>query len=177
MRMMMRMMKWGAMGVGLMVLSACASEPARTAEGGGATRPTTGAMSAAEVEMLLSKIKADKKLLVASNMNLTDAEAAQFWPLYDSYQRNLEVINMRLGRTIADYAEAFKKGPLSEDTASRLLEEALVADESELALRQSFVERLGLVLPSTKVARYLQIENKIRSAVKFGLAREIPLVY
>lgn len=168
---MMKMMKWGAMGVGLMVLSACASEPARTA------RPTTGAMSAAEAEMLLSKIKADKKLLVASNMNLTDAEAAQFWPLYDSYQRNLDLINLRLGRTIADYAEAYKKGPLSDNTASRLLEEALVADESELALRQSFVERLGVVLPSTKVARYLQIENKIRAAVKFELAREIPLVY
>jgi len=32
---MMKMMKWGAMGVGLMVLSACASEPARTEERGG----------------------------------------------------------------------------------------------------------------------------------------------
>ncbi len=174
---MMKMMKWGAMGVGLMVLSACASEPARPPDGGEAPRPTAGAMSAADAEILLSKIKADKKLLVASNMNLTDAEAAQFWPLYDSYQQNLEVINQRLGRMIADYAEAYRKGPLSEGTATALLEEALVADESEVALRQSFVERLSLVLPSTKVARYLQIENKIRSAVKFGLAREIPLVY
>jgi hypothetical protein len=32
------------------------------------------------------------------------------------------------------------------------------------------------VLPATKVARYLQIENKIRSIVKFELAAQIPLV-
>jgi hypothetical protein len=33
------------------------------------------------------------------------------------------------------------------------------------------------VLPEAKVARYIQIENKIRSLLKFELAREIPLVY
>jgi hypothetical protein len=32
------------------------------------------------------------------------------------------------------------------------------------------------VLPATKVARYLQIENKIRTIVKYDAAREIPLV-
>jgi hypothetical protein len=32
------------------------------------------------------------------------------------------------------------------------------------------------VLPATKVARYLQIENKIRAIVKFELAALIPLV-
>jgi hypothetical protein len=35
---------------------------------------------------------------------------------------------------------------------------------------------LGKALPATKVARYLQIENKIRALVKFELAAQIPLV-
>jgi hypothetical protein len=35
---------------------------------------------------------------------------------------------------------------------------------------------LDKVLPATKVARYLQIENKIRAIVKFELAARIPLV-
>ncbi len=38
------------------------------------------------------------------------------------------------------------------------------------------VPKLSQVLPAKKVARYLQIENKIRAAVKLGLADEIPLV-
>jgi len=33
------------------------------------------------MQILLEKIKADKKLLVANNMNLTDAEAKGFWPV------------------------------------------------------------------------------------------------
>ena len=40
-------------------------------------------------EILIQKIKADKKLLVANNMDLTDAEAKKFWPLYDAYQIEL----------------------------------------------------------------------------------------
>jgi hypothetical protein len=31
------------------------------------------------------------------------------------------------------------------------------------------------VLPQKKVARYLQIENKIRAVVKYGLAEGVPL--
>ncbi len=37
----------------------------------------------------MQKLKADKKLLVASNMELTDAESKAFWPLYDAYQKDL----------------------------------------------------------------------------------------
>jgi hypothetical protein len=35
---------------------------------------------------------------------------------------------------------------------------------------------LRKVLPAKKVARYLQIENKIRAVVKYDLAAVVPLV-
>jgi hypothetical protein len=130
------------------------------------------------MEILKDKIKADKKLLVATNMNLTDAEAKNFWPLYESYQKELEQINQRLLTTVKSYADAFNagKGEISNDTAKKLMADALAVEESEVKLRQSYSAKLGKVLPATKVARYLQIENKIRAIVKFELAAQIPLV-
>jgi hypothetical protein len=130
------------------------------------------------MEILKEKIKADKKLIVASNMNLTDAEAKNFWPLYDGYQKELEQINQRLITTVKSYADAYNagKGEISNDTAKKLLADALAGEESEVKLRQSYAAKLGKVLPATKVARYLQIENKIRAIVKFELAAQIPLV-
>ena len=62
------------------------------------------------MEILKEKIKADKKLVVASNMNLTDAEAKNFWPLYDGYQKELEQINQRLLTTVKSYADAYNAG-------------------------------------------------------------------
>ena len=135
------------------------------------------AVSDTNMEILKEKLKADKKLLIAGNMDLTDAEAKQFWPMYDSYQKELDGINKQLGQTIKEYADAFNKGTIPNDTAKKLLGEALSADEQEVKLKRTYAEKLGKVLPATKVARYIQLENKIRSLIKFELAQQIPLVY
>jgi hypothetical protein len=134
-------------------------------------------VSDSNMQILKEKLKADKKLLVASNMELTDAEAKQFWPVYDSYQKDLDAINKQLGQTVRDYAEAFNKGTIPDDTAKKLLGEALSVEEQEVKLKRSYADKLEKVLPATKVARYIQMETKIRSLIKFELAQEIPLVY
>jgi hypothetical protein len=131
----------------------------------------------ANMEILMQKIKADKKLLVASNMDLTDAEAKSFWPLYDAYQKELGKINEHLGRTVKEYADAFNKGPIANDTAKKLLNEAMSVQESELKLKRTYAEKIGKVLPAAKTARYIQIENKIRAVLNAELARQIPLAY
>jgi hypothetical protein len=134
-------------------------------------------VSDTNMEILKEKLKADKKLLIAGNMDLTDSEAKQFWPIYDSYQKELDSINKQLGQTIKDYADAFNKGTIPNDTAKKLLGEALSVEEQEVKLKRSYAEKLGKVLPATKVARYIQLENKIRSLIRFELAQQIPLVY
>ena len=129
------------------------------------------------MQILKEKLKADKKLLIASNMDLTDAEAKQFWPVYDAYQKDLDAINKQLGKTIQDYADAFNNGNIPNDTAKKLLNEALSIEEQEVKLKRTYADKLAKVLPATKVARYIQMETKIRSVIKYEMAQEIPLVY
>jgi hypothetical protein len=133
--------------------------------------------SDANMEILKQKLKADKKLLVANNMELSDAEAKKFWPLYDAYQKDLEQVNQKLGQTIRDYAEAFNKGSIPDNTAKKLLGDALSVEEQETKLKRSYAEKLEKALPYSKVARYIQIETKIRSLIKMELAQQIPLAY
>ena len=57
------------------------------------------------------------------------------------------------------------------------MSEALDIEEAEVNLKRSYAQKLDDVLPATKVARYIQIENKIRALVKRELAQRIPLVY
>ncbi|MGH7479724.1 MAG: hypothetical protein ACREJ8_09100, partial [Candidatus Methylomirabilales bacterium] len=45
------------------------------------------------MQILREKIQADKKLLVAANMGLTEKEAQAFWPVYESYQKDLGLLN------------------------------------------------------------------------------------
>ena len=128
------------------------------------------------MQILLEKVKADKKVVVAANMDLTEAESKAFWPIYDAYQKDLQAINERLGKTIVAYAEAYNKKSLSDAQAKQLSDEVLAIDQDEITLRKTYATRLGRAIPGTKAARYLQIENKIRAAIRYDLAAGIPLV-
>ena len=136
------------------------------------------AMSNTEMEILRQKISADKKLVVASNMDLSEADAKAFWPIYDAYQKDLQQINERIGKGLAAYAEALKegKGTIPDATAKKLLDEMVAIEEAEVALKRSYIPKLNAVLPAAKVARYIQMETKIRSLVRFDLAANVPLV-
>src|SRR5688500_8347699 len=57
------------------------------------------------LQILRAKIKADKKLLVATNMELTESEAKAFWPIYDAYQKDLQKINRRLATLLNGYMD------------------------------------------------------------------------
>lgn len=128
------------------------------------------------MQILREKVKADKKALVAANMQLTGAEAKVFWPIYDAYQNDLRAINERIRNAILAYADAYKGGAVSDQAARKLLDDALAIDEAELKLRKSYAARLTVALPAAKAVRYLQIENKIRAAIRYELAAAIPLV-
>ena len=129
-----------------------------------------------DMEILRQKIKADKKLVVAANMQLTEAEAKGFWPVYDAYQKDLAAINDRTAKAVMAYADAYNKGPVSDATAKKLISEAIAIEESEVKLKRSYLPKLEKVLPGMKVARYIQIENKVRAVIKYELAANIPLV-
>jgi hypothetical protein len=133
------------------------------------------AQTATEMEILRQKLKADKKLVVAQAMQLSDAEAAGFWPVYEAYQTDLGKLNARLGQLIKSYAEAFRADTLTNDKAQALTDEALKIEQAEVDMKRAYLPKLSAVVSPVKAARYLQVENKIRAVLKFDLATEIPL--
>ena len=128
------------------------------------------------MQILREKIKADKKLLVATNMELTESEAKGFWPVYEEYQKDLAVINQRIAKLIQSYAADYRTNTLTDEKAKKLIDEFVAIEQAEAGLKASYVPKLSKVLPPKKVARYLQIENKVRAVVKYELASGVPLV-
>ena len=128
------------------------------------------------MQILREKIKADKKLLVATNMELTESETKNFWPIYEDYQKDLQKINERLGKLLQSYAADYKNKTMTDEKAKKLTDEFLSIEQAEVTLKTSYVPKLSKALPATKVARYLQIENKIRAVIKYDLAATVPLV-
>ena len=129
-----------------------------------------------DMQILRDKIKTNKKLLVATNMELTESEAKGFWPIYDEYQNDLQKINRRIVGLLESYAADFREKSLTDDKAKKLIDEAVAIEAAEANLKSTYVPKLSKALPVKKVARYLQIENKIRAVVRYDLAQGVPLV-
>lgn len=133
-------------------------------------------MPADNMQILLDKVKSDKKLLVADNMQLTESEAKGFWPIYEGYQKDLMAINQRILGLIESYANVYMTDTITDETAKTLTAELVSIQAAESELQSSYVPKLAKVLPPKKVLLNLQIESKIRAAIKYNLAAQIPLV-
>jgi hypothetical protein len=128
------------------------------------------------MQLVREKLRADKKLLVAQNMGLSESEAKGFWPVYEEYQKDLDGIYERMGKVIGDYAKAYNANTLTDEQARTLNAEVLDIGDAEGKLARSYTAKLDQVLPAKKVARYLQIERKIGAVLRYELAEKIPLV-
>jgi len=126
------------------------------------------------MQIVLEKARADKKLFVAANMELNEAEAKAFWPVYEKYQDELFLLRLRTTKLIDDYAKSFND--MTDQEAKDLLNEFMIIESLGLELRKAYLPQFRQVIPEKRVARYYQIENKIQAALYYELAKEIPLV-
>ena len=150
--------------------------PATATKAPAGTTATASKTADSNMAIFLEKVKADKKLLVAANMGLTDAEGKGFWPVYDMYQTELKALNDRLSAAIHAYADGYTKNTLTDAQATKLVNDVLTIDQDEVAMRKKFATTLAPLLTGKKAARYLQIESKIRAAIRSEMADAIPLV-
>jgi hypothetical protein len=126
------------------------------------------------MQLIREAAKANKKLIVSTNMQLTEGEEKGFWSIYEEYQKALRELYERTDKVLKDYANNYNY--LSDEKAKSILEAYITIEEDRIKLQKSYISKFNKVLPAKKVTRYYQIENKISAIVKYDLARGIPLV-
>ncbi len=114
-----------------------------------------------------------KKLVVMENMEFTEQEAQQFWPVYEKHQEELFKSSLQLVNVIASYASVYTE--MKSDEALALLDEFQQAQKQRLDILHQYANDLKKVLPGTKVMRSLQIEYKLQAIARFEMAKKIPL--
>lgn len=130
--------------------------------------------SAAAVDAVRQAVRSDKKGLVEKNLQLTEAEAKKFWPLYESFQKDIDRVQKRKNRVVLDYVNT--ESSMTDANAKKLAKEMLAAQAEEQRMVEAHAKKLAGVLPTRKAVRYLQIENKIRVLNEYDTAAQVPLV-
>ena len=133
-----------------------------------------GEADEASLEILVITIQANKKALVAVNMELEDTEAKAFWPVYDRYQSELAVVRDRFVKLVGEYTTNFVT--MNDDQARQIFEDYLAIERDRAEVRRKYLGPIAETLPGRKVARFYQIENKIDAVLRYQLAQDIPVI-
>jgi len=128
----------------------------------------------AEIEMVRSMVRMERKTAVEQAMQLTPAESQAFWAVYNEYEAERTKVNDRVVKVVTDYAAAYPD--VGDARAQTLLADAFAADSDLLKLKKSYAKRFAKVLPPTRVARFFQIERKLDAVQNLSIAEQIPLI-
>jgi uncharacterized membrane-anchored protein YhcB (DUF1043 family) len=126
------------------------------------------------MDVAREKLRADKKVVVASVLQLTEGEAKQFWPVYNAYQSDMVAHYDRVIKLVDTFSQNYES--MSDEVSTKLLNDYLALERDHVKILSSYLPRFQKVLPAKKVARLYQVENKARALVNYDLARTIPLV-
>jgi hypothetical protein len=126
-----------------------------------------------ENQALLSQIQTDKRAIVLKGLQLTAPESAAFTPIYDQYEAERKQLADRtvalLDKFVANYDS------MTDDAARGILKDWVSLEDSRLDLTKKYAKRFEKVLPAPKVLRFVQIENKLDTAVEMEAVRLVPL--
>ena len=127
-----------------------------------------------DVDLLRKDIRSQKKQIIAANLQLTDAEATKFWPVYDQYTAELVKVNDAKYGAIKEYAANYDT--LTDDHAVALTKNLLTVDAQVAQLRLKYVPIFNKVVSGKKTALFFQLDRRLVMLIDLQLATQIPMV-
>jgi hypothetical protein len=127
------------------------------------------------LQLVRSDLRTAKKEIITKNMSFSEAESKAFWPIYDKYEADLKKIGEAKVQIIKEYSRYYELGNLLPTVAEDLSRRSFQTQKDTIALREKYYGQFKKALPSPKVTRFFQIDNKFQAVVDIQLASEIPL--
>jgi Spy/CpxP family protein refolding chaperone len=126
------------------------------------------------LELLRQDLRTQKTAIVTEAMNLTDAQAEIFWPIYDEYSSEMRQVWDGRIANIKDYAENFER--MTNDKAKQIADRAFKLDDQRGKVMKKYYNRYAKALDPMTAGRFVQIESALYDLISLQLAAELPLM-
>lgn len=120
-------------------------------------------------------VQAERVVVITEEMQFTAGENETFWPLYEEYNKKMQVARDRYAELIADYVGKYYDYKLTDTDAKKILSEYFVIKDDLLKTQKSYVRKFEKIMSSIKVMRFYQLENKSQAEIDAALAIMVPL--
>jgi len=127
-----------------------------------------------DVDLLRKDVRSQKKQIIAANLQLTDAEAEKFWPIYDQYTAELVKTNDAKYAAVKEYVTNYDT--LTNDQAIALTKQIIAVDGQVSELRERYVPIVSKVLSGKKTALFFQLDRRLVMLIDIQLATQLPII-
>ena len=122
-----------------------------------------------DIKLFRKDLRSQRKQIVAANLNLTDAEAQKFWPVYDQYVADLAKVGDTKAALIRDYLQT--GDTMTGEQALNYVQERADVEQSILQLKVKYIPAFRKVLSDRKTALFYQIDWRIGLITDLQLAQ------
>jgi hypothetical protein len=139
--------------------------------------PATGARAADQTPdpfaMVRASYQADREAKLKEMLQLTETESAAFWPIQRAYRADMEVLGDSMVKLVLEYSDLYPNIP--EERAQQMLKDYTDLEEKLVKKRAGYLKKATKALPTAKVLRWAQLENRMDLALRMQIAGTIPL--
>ena len=154
-------------------LSAWAADPPAKAQPASLTQPApTEEQVVAEFRSELMARRAD---VMAKGLTLNAEQAAKFWPLFEQFQKEQDVLVQDQIQATDEYARKFQT--LTDADALAYVSSLLARDNKMTDLRIKWLAKFQAVIPPAMAARAIQLDRRLSNVTQVQLSQRIPLIH
>ena len=124
------------------------------------------------IDLLRKDVRSQKKQIIAQNMDLSDAEAQKFWPVYDQYAAELSRIYDTKIALLKAYAENYSS--MTGEQAENYIRKRAEVEQSIMQLRLKYIPAFRKVLSGRETALFYQLDWRPGLAIDVELV-QVPL--
>jgi len=129
---------------------------------------------AAIMDMMLSDMTTQKKALVETVMQFSEADAKAFWPIYEEYQREYYELGNETAALIKEFVENIDK--MTEDRADSLMTRTFDLQKRKMEVRHKYYYRLRKALTPIKAVKFAQLDDQLVQMLELQISSNLPYI-
>ena len=127
-----------------------------------------------EMDLMRKIFKMEKKAALKELLELTEAQGAEFWTMYQEYEVERKAMGDARIKLIEEYATNYTS--LTPEKADELVKTATKLRKRRDKLKNKYYKKARKIIGPVKAASFYQFENYVDNALSVEISNNIPFI-
>ena len=127
-----------------------------------------------EIAILQAAYGMQKRDLVAKFMDVSDAQSAAFWSLYEEYEVSRKAIGTKRANNIVEYAKNYET--ITDENVQNMVKVSMEVNKEFNTLWEKTYKKMAKALGAKTAAKFYQLEMYLENMVRTEITESMPMI-